>query len=180
MANPDKTKLDDGTPKPPSQDAAAAEIAALKARLSEQEALANRLNSQLESTESRLAHVTSGMADANSPERKKALLDRKNGKRKSQMTKADYEEKRKAIKAAAFEQNGFKYYRNSREMFYRQGVCTPPYGLIKLPVEEDPSHTWEPAKSATLRSEAAQGDDRVAMSDIAKGKGNRAADQSVG
>lgn len=180
MANPDKTKLDDGTSKAPAQDTTAAELLALKQRLADADAKAEELNKKLEAKESELAHVKSGHSDANSPERKKALELRAKGKRKSEMTKADYDAKRKAIKAAAHEEGGFKFYRNGGEMFYRQGFCTPPYGLIRLPSEEDPSHTWEPARSSKASAAAGHDDDRIAMSDLAKGKGNRAADQQVG
>lgn len=117
------------------------------------------------------------------------------------------EQKRRAalvakIKAAAHKSSSHAHYVVGGQGAYREGVLYGPGQVIRLPLDENPSHTWKPASSkgiaAAERAAALKADETAELvaelddgdagdDDEAKksgkgkkpGKGGRAADQDV-
>lgn len=87
--------------------------------------------------------------------------------------------KRAEMKAAARKESDGKtaVYRTAGEVFYRNGVTHPPYSEVRLPIEEDPSITWEPVLSDGVMKPAASPASEPKTDDK---KAPRASDKTVG
>lgn len=61
--------------------------------------------------------------------------------------------RRAEVKAEAHKEDGHALYfiPLEGELFYRKGVCYPPGSTVRLPLDEDPSYSWEPVVKKASR-----------------------------
>lgn len=140
------TKAADTAPGTPGAPAASGgdEVARLKAQLAEKDV-------QLAQAE-RVAHAARARQDAAEAHAGKAAELESIPKERSvrRVTKTDASARRKELMQKTAKKDGFAYYRLGGEKYYRDGVTSPPFSVVRIPAGEEPSYTWELVDSEEL------------------------------
>lgn len=138
------------------------------------------LQAALLKANARLDEMEAGKNSAIDADRRTGLAARVNRKRKHELTLKDLSKTRAEMKEAALTEGPCKLFRVGLEGAYRLGKTYPPGATLRLPLEEDPSLTWEPITSKIEAKMAVVEDERLTMSGMQKGKGIRPADTQIG
>lgn len=141
---------------------------------------AAELKKALDAANAKIAKMEAASGSAISSDRAEALAARKGRKRKFELTLEDHKKTRAEMKELALTEGGNKLFRVGMEGAYRDGRVYAPGETIRLPIEEDPSITWEPITSKIEAKRAAVAEEAMTMSGMQKGKGTRPADTQIG